>query len=159
MNIFQICEEFKMAIMMEAPDEIQNFLEKNMRDQLDNIARTVKEFDARADALRAERLNLHDRERTQRNYAANARKNIIMIMQQLGEKKVIGKTEEITLVPNGGKRSIIIEDETQIGSEWRTEPPKLGKIDKERLYFAIERGQDVPEGVYVADQGYHIRIK
>lgn len=158
-NLFELACETPDSDL-EQNEAIQASLEQiqnDMQAELEPWANLVKNEMARAEFLRSEGIALQDRARTIERRARWFTSKIKNLLQAAGVEKVVSGLREITVVKNGGKRSIDIHDPSAVLENERYVMVKR-EVDKINLRLDLEAGKEVP-GAILMDQGTRLNVK
>lgn len=115
----------------------------------------VREFELRADAVRAEAKRLAERATVSENAAKNLRARLQWFMEQNGIKSIDTGRFRVSVSANGGAAPLVIDDEGAIPENYYDHPPVLNRA---AVRAALEGGIEIP-GVRIGERGTSLRIR
>lgn len=157
---------------------IRDYLKREVR-KVDSIAFAVKEYEARAEARKAEAERMRASADRDAETANRIKAMVLEVMQEFGEKKLPGRLFIITRQGNGGVQALKIGDRALIPLELQRCTVELvasaahdfaekfaGRYrilesahpDSKDIREALERGEGVM-GCRLEPRGEHVRIK
>ena len=137
MNLYEINEAIRSCVDQETGEiivpEMLDALEMEKSDKVENIALWIKDLNAEAAAIKAEKDNLARRQKSCENKAASLKQ---YLTQSLGGQKF--KTARVVI---SWRKSSAVEimDESKIPAEFHIHQPD--KIDKSGLKNALKSGE------------------
>lgn len=154
--------------------------------KVDGVRGWWKHLEMMRDAAKAEAKAMQDRAQSAERQLTVLKNAIQITLEEMQwragkPRKLEGKTGSISLVGNGGRRPVVITDESLIPDEYRTVTVKMNaelwrkvcaalpdlaglqecKKDPNLtlIYNALESGMDGVPGAVLAPLGSHVRVK
>lgn len=136
-------------------------LHANIEDRVDKYSAMYRKFESDAATAKRERDRVDAIYKRNKSKAAWFKDRIKDVMDSRGFKKLVGEHSKVSVVKNGGKRPLIIENENFIPSFYRD--LNRAPINKDMLRIAVISGEELnlpaAAGVRLGDSGTHLRIK
>ena len=128
-------------------------MESLMIDQkIENVCKMIRNLEAQADAYKAEKDRLADKEKTARNGVQRLKNSLLDYMTVTNGNKVQAGLFTVSI---GTSKSVSIQNEAMIPSCFLI--PQEPKIDKKAIGDSIKNGVEVP-GAVISESSY-IKIK
>lgn len=143
----------------ELAEAVETFLNSNdaLQDKLDAYCAVIREMDARAEARNAEAKRLADLASADSARADFLRYRLMTFLQTIGRDKIETPHYRVSVVGNGGKVPILVNDEAAVPDRfWREVVTR--QLDKDALREALEGGYLVP-GAMLGTRGKRVVIK
>lgn len=142
----------------EAVDQWMAEIQGNMSEKVDSYAALITEMRRRSDVRLAESARLAARAKVDENAADFLTMRLKTAMALHGIKKIETDRFTVSVVNNGGKAPVFIDDPATVPAELtRTIPAKV-EPDKDKIRAALESGEAVP-GCTLGERGTRLSIR
>jgi hypothetical protein len=176
MNLYQITEEIeRINDMLERTEgdeskmtdedrqAMQMFVEGMMTEahiKADGYARSIREIESRAKARRIESRELADAAASEERRAERVKRFILMCMERIGERQLVGMTWTLAVQRNGGARPVeVFGDPEQLPARFVTTTVTVTP-NKDALRKALEQNDpDAQAFAELKDRGVSLRIR
>jgi hypothetical protein len=161
--LFELAEEFRaLADKLNDSDlDAQTIADTldgascDFEEKITSIAKYKKNIEAEADAIKAARNPMEEREKALRKKAESLAEYMKQNMEKAGVLKVPSPWFVVSVAKNPA--SVIIDDESMIPADYKRDIPATFQIDKSLVKNAIADGYAVP-GAHIS-HGTSLRIK
>lgn len=123
----------------------------------ERYAEMIRECESRSAARDAESARLNALAITDAKLAARLRETLMQAMQATDRRVVQTEKFRLSVVNNGGKLPVVIEDESALPAEF-TVPTMTVRVDRDSLRSALEAGTHVP-GARLGQRGTRLDLK
>lgn len=121
----------------------------------DAIGWLLREWEARAEARRAQAAKLVDAAKADENRAARLKEYVLECMRRMGRTDLVGVNVTLKVQRNGGKAPVQIMPGAEVPHEWcRVEY----RPEMERIREALEAGRDLPFAA-LRERGVSLRVR
>ena len=142
----------------EAIDAWVAELQGNMSGKVDGYAALITEMERRAEVRLAESARLAARARVDENAAKFLMMRLKTAMDFHGLKKIETDRFTVSVVNNGGKAPVVIDDPHAVPLPMTRTIPARVEPDKDRIRQALENGEAVP-GCTLGERGTRLSIR
>ena len=173
MNLYELTEQQQQLISalesiteQDAPDAeaaqiVESALaqiEGEIEAKFEACAKVVRQYEALADAREQEAQHLRARAGMARRNAARLKDWMMLAMESSGKRKVEAGAHTISLVANGGKLPLIIDETVTPETVDATYVVTQLSFDKTAIAADLEAGENIPWAKF-GERGQHVRVK
>ena len=151
LEILQMCDEDNAEIA-----DALNSVESDIEDKVKNGIGLIQTLKRRAENYDAEIKRLSSLKKATENNVERIQNNYLDNLRRIGKSKVVTPIGTMTLAKSGGKRKMVIDDESLVPAEFKTTRYEE-VIDKEQLRLALEEGE-VIDGAHLEERGQYLKI-
>ena len=133
-----------------------NAIESDIEDKVKNGIGLIQTLKRRAENYDAEIKRLSSLRKATENNVERIQNNYLDNLRRIGKTKVVTPIGTMTLAKSGGKRKMIIDDESLVPAEFKTTRYEE-IIDKDALRDSLENGE-VIDGAHLEERGQYLKI-
>ena len=133
-----------------------NAIESDIEDKVKNGIGLIQTLKRRAENYDAEIKRLSSLKKATENNVERIQNNYLDNLRRIGKTKVVTPIGTMTLAKSGGKRKMIIDDESLVPAEFKTTRYEE-IIDKDALRDSLENGE-VIDGAHLEERGQYLKI-
>ena len=176
MNLYQITEEIERiddlldrtngdeAMMTPEDREAMEMFIEGLKTEAnikaDGYARSIREMESRAKARRIESRALAEAAESEERRAERVKRFLLMCMERIGERQLVGQTWTLAVQKNGGARPVeVFGDPEQLPAQFVTTTVTVTP-NKDALRKALEQNDpDAQAFAVLKDRGVSLRIR
>ena len=152
LEILQMCDEDNAEI-----SDALNAVESDIEDKVKNGIGLIQTLKRRAENYDAEIKRLSTLKKATEKNLERIQNNYLDNLRRIGKLKVITPIGTMAVAKSGGKRKMVIDDETAIPLDFKsTRYEEVTVIDKDSMYDAMINGK-VIDGAHLEERGYYLK--